>query len=345
MAKNKISEWSSTPANNTDVGGIDIAEGCAPSGINNALREMMAQVKDMQAGLDGQADAPSCPICLQDLEPRDTLTVTCGHAFHETCVYRWFQEGASTCPVCRHGPLPEAAPFVQSPVRTEAMLWDASLVAVNPLHVPLPDHHLPDDLAAPAASAPPSASPAANPSGLPPPSPPPPVASILSPPQAQTDMSSGMTRRLSTQIRPRDAPSTTQLPSRFLRSRQGTQWHANPTPTTPTSHTQPTRAVATRSVSNRGFVPPAAATRSSQRKRHRLSTHTGGIKSKRSRLSPRAWWIASPSGLVSDASLPTVSPQLPPTIAADPLLAPGSARPRSGRRAASARSASGGSRE
>ena len=52
MAKNKISEWSSTPANNTDVGGIDIAEGCAPSGINNAIREVMAQVKDMQAGLD-----------------------------------------------------------------------------------------------------------------------------------------------------------------------------------------------------------------------------------------------------------------------------------------------------
>jgi hypothetical protein len=26
MAKNKVSEWSATPANNTDVGGIDIAE-------------------------------------------------------------------------------------------------------------------------------------------------------------------------------------------------------------------------------------------------------------------------------------------------------------------------------
>ena len=53
MAKNKISEWSSTPANNTDIGGIDIAEGCAPSGINNAIRELMAQVKDMITGADG----------------------------------------------------------------------------------------------------------------------------------------------------------------------------------------------------------------------------------------------------------------------------------------------------
>lgn len=52
MAKNKVSEWSATPANNTDIGGIDINEGCAPSGINNAIREVMAQIKDMQSGLD-----------------------------------------------------------------------------------------------------------------------------------------------------------------------------------------------------------------------------------------------------------------------------------------------------
>lgn len=53
MPKNKISEFSSNPALNTDVGNIDIAEGCAPSGINNAIRELMAQLKDQQAGLDG----------------------------------------------------------------------------------------------------------------------------------------------------------------------------------------------------------------------------------------------------------------------------------------------------
>jgi hypothetical protein len=55
MAKNKISEWSSVAANNTDVGGVDIAEGCAPSGINNAIRELMAQVKDMITGADGDS--------------------------------------------------------------------------------------------------------------------------------------------------------------------------------------------------------------------------------------------------------------------------------------------------
>jgi hypothetical protein len=56
MAKTKISEYSATPANNTDINNIDIAEGCSPSGINNAIRELMADLKDWQAGSEsGQA--------------------------------------------------------------------------------------------------------------------------------------------------------------------------------------------------------------------------------------------------------------------------------------------------
>jgi microcystin-dependent protein len=55
MAKNKVSEWSATASNNTDIGGINIAEGCAPSGINNAIRELMAQVKDLQTGADSDS--------------------------------------------------------------------------------------------------------------------------------------------------------------------------------------------------------------------------------------------------------------------------------------------------
>jgi len=57
MPKVKISEWSETPANNTDIDGINIAEGCAPSGINNAIRELMSQVKDLYAGTTGDASA------------------------------------------------------------------------------------------------------------------------------------------------------------------------------------------------------------------------------------------------------------------------------------------------
>ena len=53
MARTKISEFSATAADNTDIDNIDIAEGCAPSGINNAIRELMSQLKDMQTGASG----------------------------------------------------------------------------------------------------------------------------------------------------------------------------------------------------------------------------------------------------------------------------------------------------
>ena len=55
MARTKISEFSATAADNTDIDNINIAEGCAPSGINNAIRELMAQLKDMQTGASGDA--------------------------------------------------------------------------------------------------------------------------------------------------------------------------------------------------------------------------------------------------------------------------------------------------
>jgi len=55
MPKTKISEFSATPANNTDIDSINIAEGCAPSGINDAIRELMAQLKDFQTGAAGDS--------------------------------------------------------------------------------------------------------------------------------------------------------------------------------------------------------------------------------------------------------------------------------------------------
>ena len=50
MAKTKISEYSATPADNTDISNINIAEGCSPANVNNAIRSLMAQLKDQQAG-------------------------------------------------------------------------------------------------------------------------------------------------------------------------------------------------------------------------------------------------------------------------------------------------------
>ena len=52
MSKNKISEYSSSAAGNTDIGGINIGEGMLPSDVNNSIRELMAQLKHQQAGTD-----------------------------------------------------------------------------------------------------------------------------------------------------------------------------------------------------------------------------------------------------------------------------------------------------
>jgi hypothetical protein len=53
MSKTKISEYSETASANTDIGGINIAEGMAPSDVNNAMREQMAQLKKFLDGSSG----------------------------------------------------------------------------------------------------------------------------------------------------------------------------------------------------------------------------------------------------------------------------------------------------
>lgn len=53
MAKTKISEYSTTNSSNTDINSINIDEGCAPSGINNAIREVMVHLKNWQTNASG----------------------------------------------------------------------------------------------------------------------------------------------------------------------------------------------------------------------------------------------------------------------------------------------------
>ena len=50
MAKNSIRDYDATSGNNTDVQSVDISEGCAASGINNALREIMTDLKNVSTG-------------------------------------------------------------------------------------------------------------------------------------------------------------------------------------------------------------------------------------------------------------------------------------------------------
>ena len=53
MAKNKISEFSATSADNTDITNINIAEGCSPANVNNAIRSLMSLLKNQQDGSSG----------------------------------------------------------------------------------------------------------------------------------------------------------------------------------------------------------------------------------------------------------------------------------------------------
>lgn len=46
-----VSDWSSTAASNTTINGVSIAEGCAPSNINDAIRYVMASVRVMYDNL------------------------------------------------------------------------------------------------------------------------------------------------------------------------------------------------------------------------------------------------------------------------------------------------------
>jgi hypothetical protein len=57
MSKDTVSAWDTTPANNTDVGGVDLAENSMrPRDVNNAIRTMMAQIA---TGIDGGEFGPT----------------------------------------------------------------------------------------------------------------------------------------------------------------------------------------------------------------------------------------------------------------------------------------------
>jgi hypothetical protein len=55
MAKTKISEFSTTAADNTDITNINIAEGCSPANLNNAVRSLMSLLKNQQDGSSGDS--------------------------------------------------------------------------------------------------------------------------------------------------------------------------------------------------------------------------------------------------------------------------------------------------
>lgn len=68
-----VTDWSTTAASNTSVGGVSIAEGWAPASVNNAIRALMAEVAQ---GIDDGDFATT-----SGLQPLDaTLTALAGLA-------------------------------------------------------------------------------------------------------------------------------------------------------------------------------------------------------------------------------------------------------------------------
>jgi hypothetical protein len=73
MAKTKISEFSATASSNTDIDGINLAEGMAPSLVNNAIRELMAQLKDQQDGSSGDPFTVTGNLTASNLQSDTTV--------------------------------------------------------------------------------------------------------------------------------------------------------------------------------------------------------------------------------------------------------------------------------
>jgi len=76
MPKTKISEYSTTNSNNTDIESINIDEGCAPSGINNAIRELMVHLKEFQTGSSGDPLTVAGGMFISGGGSANTMTVT-----------------------------------------------------------------------------------------------------------------------------------------------------------------------------------------------------------------------------------------------------------------------------
>jgi hypothetical protein len=61
MSKDELADWSATAGNNTDVGGINIAEAMATGDVNNAMREIMAQLATDYASQRWRTEGAAVP--------------------------------------------------------------------------------------------------------------------------------------------------------------------------------------------------------------------------------------------------------------------------------------------
>jgi hypothetical protein len=76
MTRAKISEYSATANDNTDVNGTNIAEGCHPSSMNNMGREIMAALKRFQVGSDGDGVTVGGALVVSGATTANTISAT-----------------------------------------------------------------------------------------------------------------------------------------------------------------------------------------------------------------------------------------------------------------------------
>ena len=79
--KNYLTDYNATAASNTDVGGVDVDEGNAPSTMNNAVREVMSHLKGYKNETIVGADIASATALLVNIpgilhDVTGTTTVT-----------------------------------------------------------------------------------------------------------------------------------------------------------------------------------------------------------------------------------------------------------------------------
>jgi hypothetical protein len=76
VTRAKISEYSATANDNTDVNGVNIAEGCPPSSMNNMGREIMAALKRFQVGSDGDGVTVGGSLVVSGSTTANTFSAT-----------------------------------------------------------------------------------------------------------------------------------------------------------------------------------------------------------------------------------------------------------------------------
>jgi hypothetical protein len=76
VTRAKISQYSATANDNTDVNGINIAENCPPSSMNNMGREIMAALKRFQVGSDGDGVTVGGSLVVSGSTTANTFSAT-----------------------------------------------------------------------------------------------------------------------------------------------------------------------------------------------------------------------------------------------------------------------------